>query len=176
MPLRTLTTNQPSATGVRPESTSSRGASSTMEVRQDLLAEELELSVPLLAPQLEHDVRAAGVAVGLDRGDAVGGRARDRPAAVEQRVGDLSLGGEPAARSIASAKSSTACTAASSGSRRSPSLTSRRGSGSFTTSSWPSFRDVSRGSGHSRSRPPPKPAATPTTSSSALGREWDCVG
>jgi hypothetical protein len=122
-----------------------------MEVRQDLLAEELELSVPLLAPQLEHDVRAAGVAVGLDRGDAVGGRARDRPAAVEQRVGDLSLGGEPAARSIASAKSSTACTAASSGSRRSPSLTSRRGSGSFTTSSWPSFRDVSRGSGHSRS-------------------------
>ena len=38
-----------------------------------------------------------GVAVLLDRRDAVGGRAGDRLAPVEQRVGDLRLRGQPAA-------------------------------------------------------------------------------
>ena len=54
-------------------------------------------SMPVLAPELEHDVGAAGVAVLLDRLDAVARRARDRLALVEQRVGDLGLRGEPAA-------------------------------------------------------------------------------
>ena len=48
------------------------GHDRSSEVRQDLVAEEADLVVPLVAPQLEHDVRAAGVAVLLDRGDAVG--------------------------------------------------------------------------------------------------------
>src|SRR4029453_4838419 len=43
------------------------------------------------APELEHDVRAAGVAVLLDRLDAVGRGARDRTALVEERVRDLGL-------------------------------------------------------------------------------------
>ena len=50
-----------------------------------------------VAPELEHDVRAARGAVLLDRRDAVVGRAGDRLAAVEDRVGDLGLRGQPAA-------------------------------------------------------------------------------
>src|SRR5918996_6126627 len=68
---------------------------SAMEVRQHFLAEETDLLVPTLAPELEHDVRAACLAVLLDRRDAVLRRARDRLATIEQRVGHLSLGGEP---------------------------------------------------------------------------------
>src|SRR5687768_15605820 len=66
------------------------------DVREHLLAEQPDLPVPVVAPQLEHDVRAAGVAVLLDRGDAVGRCAGDRLALVEERVRDLRLGGEPA--------------------------------------------------------------------------------
>ena len=66
-------------------------------VRQHLLGEEADLLVAVGAPELEHHVRAARVAVLLDRRDAVGGRAGDRLAAVEQRVGHLLLRGEPAA-------------------------------------------------------------------------------
>ena len=49
------------------------------------------------APELEHHVGAAGVAVLLDRLDAVGRRARDRAALVEERVRDLGLRREPPA-------------------------------------------------------------------------------
>src|SRR5207342_3016886 len=56
----------------------SRSASISTEMRQHLLAEELDLLVPAVAPELEHDVRAARVAVLLDRRDAVGGSASDR--------------------------------------------------------------------------------------------------
>ena len=45
--------------------------SSATDVRQHLLAEEADLVVPAVAPELQHDVRAARVAVLLDRGDAV---------------------------------------------------------------------------------------------------------
>src|SRR5215211_7552697 len=61
-------------------------SSTSSELRQHLVAEQADLVVPSFAPQLEHHVRAAGVAVLLDRLDAVGGRACDRPALVEQRV------------------------------------------------------------------------------------------
>ena len=44
-------------------------------MRQHLLSEEPDLLVPVGSPELEHDVGAAGVAVLLDRLDAVG-RAR----------------------------------------------------------------------------------------------------
>ena len=57
----------------------------------------LELAVPVLAPELEHDVRAAGLAVLLDRRDAVVGRPGDRLAAVEQGVGHLLLRRQPPA-------------------------------------------------------------------------------
>src|SRR6478752_6069775 len=77
-------------------SATSRSASISTEMGQHLLAEEVDLLVPAVAPELEHHVRAARVAVLLDRGDAVGGRAGDRLAAVEQRVGDLGLRGQPA--------------------------------------------------------------------------------
>ena len=53
--------------------------------------------MPLGSPQLQHDVRAPGVAVLLDRRDAVGGRARDRLALVEDRVGHLLLRREASA-------------------------------------------------------------------------------
>ena len=53
--------------------------------------------MPVVAPQLEHHVRAAGVAVLLDRRDAVGGRAGDRLALVEHRVGHLLLRRQAAA-------------------------------------------------------------------------------
>src|SRR5918995_6164456 len=72
-------------------------ASRSSKMRQDLLPEEADLVVPLVAPQLEHDMRATGVAVLLDRGDAVRRRARDRLALVEDRVRHLRLRREPAA-------------------------------------------------------------------------------
>ena len=49
------------------------------------------------APELEHDVGAAGIAVLLDRLDAVARRSRDGLALVEERVGHLRLRGEAAA-------------------------------------------------------------------------------
>src|SRR5919199_1386794 len=70
---------------------------SATEAREYPLAEEPDLLVPPVAPELEHHVRAAGVAVLLDRLDAVGRRAGDRPAFVEDRVRHLGLRGEPAA-------------------------------------------------------------------------------
>ena len=67
------------------------------DLRQDLLSEQLQLPEPVLAPELEHHVRAAGLLVLLDRGDAVLGRAGDRLALVEDLVGDRGLGGQPSA-------------------------------------------------------------------------------
>src|SRR5919197_3854128 len=72
-------------------------ATSVAEMRQHLLPEELDLLVPAVAPELEHHVRAAPVAVLLDRVDAVGRRAGDRLALVQDRVGHLGLCREPAA-------------------------------------------------------------------------------
>src|SRR5574340_840200 len=71
--------------------------SSATNVREDVLPEEADLVVPAFAPELEHDVRATGGAVLLDRRDAVLGRPRDRTAAVEQGVRHLRLRREPAA-------------------------------------------------------------------------------
>src|SRR5262249_36789935 len=45
--------------------------SSVMDLREHLLAEEPNLVVPTVAPELEHDVRAARLLVLLDRRDAV---------------------------------------------------------------------------------------------------------
>src|SRR5260370_18838556 len=50
-----------------------------------------------IAPELEPDVRVAGVPVLLDRLDAIARFAGDRPALVEQRVRDRRLRGEPPA-------------------------------------------------------------------------------
>src|SRR5580765_2307430 len=65
------------------------------DVRQHFLAEQADLLVAVVAPELEHHVGAAGVAVLLDRCDAVRRCARDRLALVEEGVRYLSLGGEP---------------------------------------------------------------------------------
>src|SRR5512132_1376220 len=65
-------------------SATSRSASISTEMWQHLFAEELE-----------HDVRAARVAVLLDRRNAVGGSAGDRLALVEDLVRHLRLGSEP---------------------------------------------------------------------------------
>src|SRR3954452_21490534 len=70
---------------------------STPDMWQDLLAEQTDLLQAILAPQLEHHVRAAGFLVLLDRSDAVCGRPCDRLALVEDRVGDLLLRRKPAA-------------------------------------------------------------------------------
>src|SRR5881392_1610552 len=78
-------------------SCTSRSASTSTEMRQHLAPEQLDLLVPAVAPELEHHVRAAGVAVLLDRRDAVGRRPGDRLALVEDRVGDLGLRRKPAA-------------------------------------------------------------------------------
>ena len=66
-----------------------------LDLVQCLGGDLIELAAPVLAPELEHDVGAARLAVGLDRGDAVLGRAGDRLAAVEERVGHLRLRGQP---------------------------------------------------------------------------------
>src|SRR3954447_17078247 len=67
---------------------------SATELREHLLAEEPNLLLPVLAPELQHDVAAAGVAVLLDRRDAIVGSTRDRLALVEDRISDLRLRGE----------------------------------------------------------------------------------
>src|SRR5919204_3016356 len=76
----------------RPSSTCA--ATSGAEMRQHLPPEELDLLVAAVAPELQHDVRAAGVAVLLDCVDAVARRAGNRLALVEDGVGDLRLRGE----------------------------------------------------------------------------------
>src|SRR6266566_4391292 len=78
-------------------SATSRSASISTEMWQHLLAEQLDLLVPAIAPELEHHVRAPGLAVLLDRSDAVGGSAGDRLALVEELVGHLRLRREPSA-------------------------------------------------------------------------------
>src|SRR6476659_4200271 len=67
---------------------------SATDVWEHLLAEEADLVAPAVTPELEHHVGAPCLAVLLDRRDAVLGRARDRLAAVEERVGHLCLRGE----------------------------------------------------------------------------------
>src|SRR5919204_5687672 len=92
--------SSPVGLGMETRSTASstrRSAFTSTEMRQHLPPEQLDLLVAALAPQLEHHVRAAGVPVLLDRGDAVGRRAGDGLALVEDLVGHLRLGGEPAA-------------------------------------------------------------------------------
>src|SRR3954465_1289406 len=78
-------------------SATSRSRSISTEMGQHLLAEELDLVVAAIAPELEHHVRAARVAVLLDRRDAVCGSAGDRLALVEDLVRHLRLGGEASA-------------------------------------------------------------------------------
>src|SRR3990172_8424242 len=65
--------------------------SSVTDVWKHLLAEEADLVVAPVAPELEHDVGAARVAVLVDRLDAVRRRPSDRLALVEDRVGHLRL-------------------------------------------------------------------------------------
>src|SRR5213083_2264695 len=74
-----------------------RSAAPSAKRRQHFLAEEADLLVPVGSPQLEHDVRAARLAVLLDRGDALVRRAGDRLATVEQGIGHLLFRGETAA-------------------------------------------------------------------------------
>src|SRR5215813_1914157 len=61
---------------------------------QDALAEQPQLLVAPIPPQLEHHVRAASLAVLLDRLDAIARRPCNRLAAVENVVRDLLLRGE----------------------------------------------------------------------------------
>src|SRR6266487_3597129 len=75
-------------------SATSRSASISTEMWQHLRAEQLDLLVAPFAPELEHHVRATGLAVLLDRRDAVGGRSGDRLALVEDLVRDPRLRGE----------------------------------------------------------------------------------
>src|SRR6185295_6544290 len=95
-----IASSSPVGLGIDTRSTASatrRSASISTEMGQHLLAEELDLLVPAVAPQLEHHVRAARISVLLDRGDAVGGSACDRLALVEDLVCHLGLGGEASA-------------------------------------------------------------------------------
>src|SRR5436190_6740201 len=71
-----------------------RQAYGSSNLRQDALGEELQLPEPVLAPQLEHHVSAAGLLVLPDCGNAVLGRAGDRLALVEDLVGHGRLRGE----------------------------------------------------------------------------------
>src|SRR5687768_12017893 len=71
-------------------------AGRSSKVREHPVAEQPDLLVPAVAPQLEHHMRAAGLAVLLDRRDAVRRRARDRLALVEDLVRHLLLRGQPA--------------------------------------------------------------------------------
>src|SRR5438874_4925095 len=77
-----------------PASRTSRSAFTSTEMRQHLPAEELDLLLPPVAPELEHHVRAPCLAVFLDRRDAVSGGPRDRLALVEELVRHLRLRGE----------------------------------------------------------------------------------
>src|SRR5437764_8351415 len=61
----------------------SRSASTSTEMRQHLFPEELDLLVAPVAPELEHHVGAARVAVLLDRGAPVGRTAGVRPSLLE---------------------------------------------------------------------------------------------
>src|SRR5436190_11902794 len=72
-------------------SCTSRSASTSTEMRQHLFPEQLDLLVAPVAPELEHHVRAARSAVLLDRSDAIGRRAGDRLALVEDLVRHLRL-------------------------------------------------------------------------------------
>src|SRR5262249_59116504 len=72
-------------------SSTSRSASTSTEMRQHLTSEQRDLIVSAVTPELEHHVRAARIAVLLDRRDAIGRRARDRPALVEDLVRHLRL-------------------------------------------------------------------------------------
>src|SRR5207247_2240793 len=69
----------------------SRSASISTEMRQHLASEQLDLLVPSVAPELEHHVGTSGLAVLLDRGDAIGRCTCDRLALVEDLVGHLRL-------------------------------------------------------------------------------------
>src|SRR5919201_6500414 len=73
----------------------SRSALTSTEMPQHLPAKERDLLVAAIAPELEHHVGAARVAVLLDRGDAIGGRPGDRPAIFEDLVGHLLLRRQP---------------------------------------------------------------------------------
>src|SRR5919198_1666792 len=69
--------SSPVGLGIETRSTASstrRSAFTSKEMRQHLPAEQLDLLVPALAPELQHHMCAASVAVLLDRGDAIGGR------------------------------------------------------------------------------------------------------
>src|SRR5215204_2261512 len=92
--------SSPVGLGIETRSTASptkRPGSISTEMWKHLLAEELDLIVSPVAPQLEHDVRAPCVPVLLDCRDAIRRRARDRLALVEDLVGHLRLGGEASA-------------------------------------------------------------------------------
>src|SRR6266540_618380 len=75
----------------------SRSASISTEMRQHLLPEQLDLLVAPVAPELQHHVRAAGLAVLLHRCDAVRRRPGDRLALVEDLIGHLRLRSQPPA-------------------------------------------------------------------------------
>src|SRR5262245_50925927 len=62
--------------------------SSVTDERKHLLAEQADLVVSAVAPELEHDVRAARVPILVNRRDAVVRSPGDRLAAVEQGVRD----------------------------------------------------------------------------------------
>src|SRR6266550_8463605 len=76
-------------------SATSRSASISTEMWQHLFAEQLDLLVPAVAPELEHHVRAACLVVLLDRRDAVRRSAGNRLAFVENLVRHLRFRREP---------------------------------------------------------------------------------
>src|SRR3954469_7692649 len=91
-----------SPVGLRTETRSTaswtrRSASTSTEMRQHLFPEQLDLLPPPVAPELEHHVCAAGLAILLDRRDAVRRGSRDRLALVEDLVRDLRFRSEPSA-------------------------------------------------------------------------------
>src|SRR5215216_5783502 len=65
----------------------SRSATISTEMGQHLLPERLDLLVSAVAPELEHHVCTARLAVLLDRSDAILRRPGDRLALVENLVG-----------------------------------------------------------------------------------------
>src|SRR5690242_21932245 len=58
-----------------PASWTSRSESTSTEMRQHRFPEELDLLVPPVAPELEHDLRTTRLAILLDGGNAVARRA-----------------------------------------------------------------------------------------------------
>src|SRR4051794_34018743 len=78
-------------------SRTSRSALTSTEMRQHLPAEEVDLLVATVTPELEHDVCAPCVPILLDRRDAIGGSSRNRLALVEDFVRHLCLGSETSA-------------------------------------------------------------------------------